>query len=177
MTTIHKLRIILDTEEDIFRDVEIAANDSLLHLHEAILSAFDIPQGEMASFYRTNDQWDQGEEIPIMSMEMEDHASHMEKTEISSLLNKSGDRLLYVYDFLNLWTFFVEFITSFPAQEGVDYPIVSLSYGKTPDSAPGKDFGGESKGGGLFGGAFGNEEDEDDDFDPDELPDGEEMWE
>ena len=40
MALILKLRIILDTEADVFRDVEIDMNAPLEHLHLATLDAF-----------------------------------------------------------------------------------------------------------------------------------------
>lgn len=176
MTAIHKLRVILDTEEDIFRDVEIAADNNLTDLNDAILDAFGIKSGEMASFYHTDENWAQGEEIPMVDMGHDPDSAAMHQVHVEDLLVRGGDRLLYVYDFLHMWTFFVEFIEAIEPQEGVTYPNVSLVFGETPDEAPTKDFGSAPNAGksSLFGGAF-DEEDEDDSYDGD-LPEGEGMW-
>ena len=37
---IYKIRVILDAEEDIFRDIEIEAKDSLEEFHNAISQGF-----------------------------------------------------------------------------------------------------------------------------------------
>lgn len=180
MSTIHKLRTILDTREDIFRDIEISASSTLLVLHKAVLQAFGIDNGEMASFYHTDDEWAQGEEIPMVRMDEHPDQASMDQVHVEDLLAKPGDRLLYVYDYLNMWTFFVEFVSVSQAEDDIIYPHVSLKYGETPQSAPGKDFGGGSQGksqSGLFGDAFDDESQDDDDFDPDELPDGDGTWE
>ena len=47
---------------DIFRDLEIEATASLEDFHYAIAQAFGFGGSEMASFYTTNDEWEQGEE-------------------------------------------------------------------------------------------------------------------
>lgn len=170
MSTIHKVRVILDTQEDIFRDLELKADHTLEVLHRSILRAFNIDEGEMASFYHTDDVWGQGEEIPMLDMGSNPDAAAMDQVHVEDLLVRPGDRLLYVYDFLNMWTFFVEFIQTIDPEDGIEYPHVSLTFGEAPVEAPAKDFGGQapsSGGGGLFGGAFDDEEEDDDNYDGD----------
>ena len=69
MVEIVKLRVILDVEEDVFRDLEIEMDAPLMHLHLATLDAFNWNDAhEMASFYKSNDAWDKGDEFPLMAM-------------------------------------------------------------------------------------------------------------
>ena len=51
---IYRFRIILDTQEDVFRDLEIEDSASLEDFHYAIAQAFGFGGSEMASFYTTN---------------------------------------------------------------------------------------------------------------------------
>ena len=37
------------------------------HLHQTIVAAFDLQKGEMASFFLSNENWDQEDEIPLLS--------------------------------------------------------------------------------------------------------------
>ena len=46
-----KFRVIMDTEKDVFRDIEIETESNFDTLHKSVLDAFDFEQGEMASFY------------------------------------------------------------------------------------------------------------------------------
>ncbi|MFT5957027.1 MAG: hypothetical protein ACI87V_000903, partial [Flavobacteriales bacterium] len=69
---IFKFRVVMDMEEDIFRDIEIVTGSSFLELHEAILRAFNFKEGEMASFYMSNDTWERGEEITLMDVEVDE---------------------------------------------------------------------------------------------------------
>jgi hypothetical protein len=48
---VYKIRIILDAEEDIFRDLEIEAHNTLEEFHNALTQAFGFLGNEMASFY------------------------------------------------------------------------------------------------------------------------------
>jgi hypothetical protein len=65
---IYRFRIILDTKEDIFRDLEIEPSSSLEDFHYAIAQSFGFGGQEMASFYTTNENWEQGEELPLLDM-------------------------------------------------------------------------------------------------------------
>lgn len=47
---VYKFRVILDAEEDIFRDIAILENDTLEDLHNAIVNAFGFDGLEVASF-------------------------------------------------------------------------------------------------------------------------------
>ena len=62
------MRAILDTEEDVIRDFEIEASSSLEELHDALSQSFGFAGNEMASFYRSDGQWNQGEEMPLLDM-------------------------------------------------------------------------------------------------------------
>ena len=68
MAQILRLRVILDTEEDVFRDIEIQTDAPLMHLHFAVLDAFGWEAGEMASFFQSDESWSRGQEFPLMDM-------------------------------------------------------------------------------------------------------------
>jgi hypothetical protein len=132
MALILKLRIILDTEADVFRDVEIDMNAPLEHLHLATLDAFDWGNTiEMASFYKSNESWDRGDEIPLMSMSPE--LPSMESTTVGDLLPALEARGVYVYDYLRMWCFYLEPLSIEEADASVTYPRLMLEFGTAPD--------------------------------------------
>ena len=97
MESIIKLRIILDATEDIFRDIEIDYDAPLLHLHMATLDAFEWENAnEMASFYKSNEAWDRGDEYPLMAMSPE--LPSMESATVKDLIPNLESKGLYVYD-------------------------------------------------------------------------------
>ncbi|WP_340074978.1 IS1096 element passenger TnpR family protein [Leptobacterium sp. I13] len=136
---IYKLRIILDAEEDVFRDVEIEADNTLEDFHNVITQAFGFGGSEMASFYIADDEWNQGEEIALFDMG-DKEARFMGNTTIEEVVSEDQNKLIYIYDFLNMWTFYVELAGVAEAQDGITYPRLLFAHGIVPESAPEKQF-------------------------------------
>ena len=134
---IYRIRIILDVKEDVLRDIEIEATSTLEDLHHAITQSFGFLGNEMASFYKSNESWHQGEELPLESME---NGSNMRDEPLNKIFTSSQHHLIYVYDFLNLWTFFVELKETANVISGSNYPNLIHSEGDVPEEAPEKTF-------------------------------------
>jgi len=133
---IYKFRVIIDTEEDVFRDIEIGTEVSFREFHENILKAFEWEEGEMASFYLSNEMWEKGAEIPLMEMDEIEHTAgtiNMTNTKLSDYVSKPDEKIIYVYDFLRMWCFYIELISVKKAAPGVLYPNLALSYGTSPE--------------------------------------------
>ncbi|MEY4172080.1 MAG: hypothetical protein RLZZ261_916 [Bacteroidota bacterium] len=162
------VRVILNTEDDIFRDVALTASASLDEAHRAFAAAFDLNPGQMASFYRTDAEWNQGDEIPLMAMDPAAGPS-MADLQVGDVLGAPGQRLLFVYDFLEMWSFLVEFVRS--EDRDVASPEVVLSYGVRPETAPELQYGEGATGSGFDDDEFGDDEDEFG-FDEEDLADG-----
>ena len=62
-----RFRVIIDIEEDVFRDILIGRTASLEDFHRGILAAFDFGEGEMASFFQSDEDWGRGREVPLMT--------------------------------------------------------------------------------------------------------------
>jgi hypothetical protein len=135
----YKIRAILDVKEDVFRDIIIDESISLEKLHFTIAKSFGFKGQEMASFYRTNDNWEQGEEIPLFDMSDDGSNLSMQSVNTSSELQKIGDKLIYVYDFFSMWTFFIE-LSEKLERNLKELPLMALSFGNVPDEAPEKNF-------------------------------------
>lgn len=133
----YKLRIILDVKEDVFRDIYIDEYIHLNELHQIIIKSFGFNSNEMASFYRTDNEWNQGEEIPLENIS--EDGICMEDVSVHDIFQSKEDKLIYVYDFFAMWTFFIEVLKLDSSKED-DLPIVSLSVGKIPEKAPEKNF-------------------------------------
>ena len=139
---IYRFRVILDndTEEDIFRDLEIREDDTLEDLHNIITQSFGFDGTEMASFYVSDDQWNQGEEISLFDLSDDGSVRLMNETRINDVTHEISPKLIYVYDFLSMWTFFVELAEIVDETEGYDYPNLMFVQGQVPDTAPEKSF-------------------------------------
>ncbi|MEM6516097.1 MAG: hypothetical protein AAF688_07925 [Bacteroidota bacterium] len=140
---IYRFRILLDTEqeEDVFRDIEIRDTDSMEDLHNVITQSFGFDGLEMASFYLSNDEWDQGEEISMFDVsEGVNSVRVMNETILKDVVHEKQTKLIYVYDFLSMWTFLVELAEIVEESEGTDYPNLMFVKGQIPDNAPEKMF-------------------------------------
>ncbi|TWO32677.1 plasmid pRiA4b ORF-3 family protein [Seonamhaeicola sediminis] len=135
---IYRFRVILDndTEEDIFRDLEIRESDSLEDLHNIITQSFGFDGSEMASFYLSDDQWNQGEEISLFDLSEDNSARLMNETTINNVVHEAQPKLIYIYDFLSMWTFYVELAEIVEEAESTDYPNLMFVHGQIPDTAP-----------------------------------------
>ena len=143
---IYRFRVILDndTEDDIFRDIEINKEDSLVEFHKSIITSFGFSNNEIASFYLSDNQWNQGEEILLFSFEDQDNKV-MSDILISDVINNQNNKLIYVYDFLNMWTFLIELVEVAEGIKGINYPNIIFSKGENPEKAPEKQFESEKK--------------------------------
>jgi Plasmid pRiA4b ORF-3-like protein len=143
MTMIYRFRVILDndTEDDIFRDIEIKKTDTLEDLHNTITQSFGFDGTEMASFYVSDDQWNQGEEISLFDMsEGINSVRLMNETTLDDIVDDTRTKLIYVYDFLSMWTFLVELAEIVEETDSVDYPNLMFVHGQIPSDAPEKTF-------------------------------------
>ena len=134
---IYRIRVILDVDDDVLRDIEISSTSTLEDLHNAIIKSFGFLGNEMASFYESDENWTQNDELPLESL---DTGINKKNEILNTVLTFSKPKLIYVYDFLNLWTFFVELKEEGEIIPGVTYPNFIHSKGDVPEEAPPKIF-------------------------------------
>ena len=138
---VYKFRVILDAEEDIFRDIAILSEDTLEDLHNAIFNSFGFDGMEVASFYTCDATWNQEDEIPMFDAgEVPGEQKTMSDYQLEDLLDKQNTKIIYVYDFINMWTFLVELAAIEDQIPGNSYPETIFSHGEMPDEAIEKNF-------------------------------------
>lgn len=138
---VYKFRVILDDEDDIFRDIAILENDTLEDLHNAIVNAFGFDGLEVASFYTCDDKWNQEDEIPMFDAgDVPGESKIMSDYQLCDILNEEHTKIIYVYDFINMWTFLVELAAVEEQQAGVIYPELLFTHGIMPAMAMEKQF-------------------------------------
>lgn len=127
-----KLNIVLDHNDDVFREIRINTDNTLEDLHKVIVSSFGLKPEEMAAFYLTNEEWEQGEEIPLIAMEPS--SREMQNISVNDIFQNT-EKLLYVNDFLILWRFMIE-VEEIDELKKVEEAEVVLSFGNMPEEAP-----------------------------------------
>jgi len=128
-------RVVADIEEDVFRDIEILGSQNFEDLHDMIIESFDFTGDQMASFYMSDENWDKGEEIGLMDMGFgeEQGPRMMNVTAIEEMVSEKNEKILYLYDFLRMWIFYVEFFEERDFKEGTRYPRCIREAGLSPE--------------------------------------------
>ena len=113
-------------------------------MHELILLSFNFSADQMASFYTVDEEWNQINEISLMNFD--ESTDSMDSILIANILNNQNTKLLYIYDFMNMWTFYVELIEEAQEINNILYPRIIFSVGNVPEKAPDKKFTNEDTG-------------------------------
>jgi hypothetical protein len=139
---VYKFRVILDAEEDVIRDIAILESDTLEDLHNAIVNAFGFDGLEVASFYTCDDTWNQEDEIPMFDFgDVPGENKIMSDYQLADILDTENTKIIYVYDFINMWTFLVELAAvENTVETGMIYPNLLFSHGEIPAEAMEKHF-------------------------------------
>ncbi|MDR1877743.1 MAG: plasmid pRiA4b ORF-3 family protein [Flavobacteriaceae bacterium] len=140
MNTIYKIRVILEAEDDVFRDIEIKGLQTLWNLYEGIKRAFNLQGDELASFYKSDNNWNQGKEFPLEDMSEDGNGDTMSDVYINEAFTKVGDKMLFIYDFMKMWSFYVELLEIIDRKAIGSYPMTVYRFGKMPLKVPDKKF-------------------------------------
>ena len=136
----YNIRVILESKEDVIRDIEINSDCLLSELHYYLIECFDLNKNELASFYTTNNELEIIDEIPLVSFE--DKSLNMENTKLEIVLDEHNNNLIYVHDYMKMWRFLIEL-----KSKDVDFNIKKCvsKIGKMPKEAPEINFYQENK--------------------------------
>ena len=134
---VYQFRIILDAEDDVIRDIAIKSNSTFEDFHHSIIKSFGFNGSEIATFYVSDDNWNQGETISLLEMNTNDLI--MSKIKLEEIFN-TNNKMLYVYDFLKLWTFFIELNKKIEVDDKNNKPRLIFSHGVLPENPPEKKF-------------------------------------
>ena len=150
--SIYKFRVLLESnsEEPIFRDIEIKSTQNFDDLHEIIVAAYGFDNTQMASFYISDEQWNKGQEIALFDMsDGSEPTRTMGETKLNHVISKEQRNLVYIYDFLSMWTFIIELAEIAEPETGFIYPNLMFAEGEVPLEPIDPEFVSEAKDGSL----------------------------
>ncbi len=130
-----RFRIYWEEDDAVYRDVVIRHTQSFKDLHDTILKAYEFDNKHKATFFRSNDLWQQGREISLEKYDKTYKAEPllMEETTVGSEIREPNQKFVYVYDFNKNWTFMVELINvSKEENPKTTYPSVIRTEGIAP---------------------------------------------
>ncbi|MDQ2801181.1 MAG: plasmid pRiA4b ORF-3 family protein [Pseudomonadota bacterium] len=130
-------------KKSVFREIEIESSNSLYHLAEAILLAFDFDLDHAFGFYS-------GETARTLMVQQpkyelfadigeESDAASVKNTRLDKAFPKAGYAMTLLFDYGDEWLFRVEMLRSGAKAAKVRYPRLVASEGKSPDQYPAED--------------------------------------
>ncbi len=116
-----KLEIVIDSE------------DTFLRLRNTILDAAGYDKEQMDSFYICDEEWNREREVTYADMDLDsdDDVWIMEDTRLSELIEDEGQRLKFVFDYMQERHFFMRLKETIPGKNLHD-PLCSRKEGKAP---------------------------------------------
>jgi len=146
---VYKFKVLFENQEDFAREIEILPNQTFEDFHDILLESIGLNGEELASFYICNSGWRKLKEITLLDMSEETENEEVEEDEertrkkipiftmnnaiLKNFIDDPHQRMLYVYDFIDLKTFYIELskIVSYTTS-GIHFPRCTKSIGNLP---------------------------------------------
>ncbi len=132
---VYKFKLTFEDYEDTYRVIEIRSNQTFLDLHKIILESISFDDKQLASFYMSNDSWRKLQEITLEDMtdDPENPIPEMNSSKLSKYINDPHQKIIYVYDFMALWTMHLElFGIEIKENPKFTYPRIGKTVGLAP---------------------------------------------
>lgn len=134
---VFRLRVTLEWDEVVWRDIEMLGRHTLHNLHEMIQVAFDWDDDHLYSFFMSGTFWDQGSAI---SHPLAGDTSDASEIELAALSLETGKRFAYLFDFGDEWRHMVEVKeigdTAVSGKKKDEYPKITRTKGEAPPQYP-----------------------------------------
>lgn len=130
-----KFRVYWEEDESTYRDIVIRHQQTFFDLHNAILKSYEFDNKHKATFYKSNDAWQQGREITLEKYDRAYKAEPliMSEVNIGSQITDPNQKFIYEYDFNKNWHFMVELINVDKEEnKKLDYPTCVRTEGIAP---------------------------------------------
>ncbi len=161
---VYKFVLLSDEDESFVREFEFLDSHTLMDFHNIIQEELEYDKSQMASFFLATDSWEKEEEFTLFDMGT--GSSTMEVAVLEDIIFRKNQKLLYVFDFFNERSFFVEYTGEAKEIDGREYPSCTNSKGVPPKQVV---FGSGSRV--LYNNIVVSDDDDDDDDDEPEVDD------
>ncbi|MCD4736031.1 MAG: plasmid pRiA4b ORF-3 family protein [Bacteroidales bacterium] len=127
---IYRFRVLSDLNDNFVKDIEILSDKTFEDFHNAMKKYLSLDGNELASFHICDRKWNKKKEFTLIDMKKE-NPENMEKSgdvaimgdiSLKDVISEPNQRLIYEYDFLNMFTFFIELQKVTQGKNGVEYP-------------------------------------------------------
>ncbi len=132
---VYKFKLTFEDYEDTYRVIEIKSNQTFLDFHKVILESISFDEKQLASFFMSNDTWRKEQEITLEDMtdDPENPIPIMKTAKLSQFVNDPHQKIIYVYDFMAMWTMRLElFGIEIKENPKFTYPRIGKTVGLAP---------------------------------------------
>lgn len=139
---VYRFRVIIEDNEDVYRDIDIKAAQTFAELQATIQEAFKFDNKHAASFFVSDDYWRKHleitlrkEDLPLTPEEIRlkvEPKKLMSEAKIAKYIETPHQRFVYVYDENVQWNFLLEMMKITNEEPKAKYPLISKSIGNPP---------------------------------------------
>lgn len=131
----YRFRVTFEDHDEVSRDIEVRSTQTFEEFHYAIHNAIGFDGSKQASFYMSDDNWKKGKEISNKETNDDESGliSSMKKSRLCDFIADPHQKIYYIFDFSNPWTFQIELIKINREDEpGASYPRIIKTSGEAP---------------------------------------------
>ena len=139
---IYRFRVILEDNDDIYRDIDIKSGQTFEDMHIAIQDAFKFDKKHGASFFVSDDYWRKGQEITLRKEDLPHDEIDIKKnappkklmseTKIAKHIDAPHQRFVYVFDPNAQCGFMLEMMKIENENPKTKYPACIKTVGTAP---------------------------------------------
>ncbi len=129
---VFKFILLSDEADDFMREIHIDSEATFLELNDAVLDSVGFTKDQMTSFFICNDDWEKEQEITLIEMDTSSEVDNliMPEIKLEEFVSDEGQKLLFVFDYLNERSFFMELLEVIPGD--IEKAVCKISKGNTP---------------------------------------------
>ncbi len=131
---VYKFRVTFEEFDDVHRDIELRSVQTFADFHLAIQEAIMFDNKHEASFYMSDDSWLKRQEITLnKNAKRGKDIPLMEKSRLCDFIIDPHQKIIYIYDFDNQWSFLIELVKiSVEEDKKATYPRCIKTIGIAP---------------------------------------------
>ena len=133
---IHRFKVSLKNNPDIWRIIDIKENQMLSSLHKAIFKAFDRIEEHEYSFFLSNKPYDKDTEFTSLVSDTGGNTKLATRIRIDSLALYGGPKFLYLFDYGDEWWHDIELLSVTQRVTRASYPRMVKKQGESPLQHP-----------------------------------------
>ena len=131
--TIFKFRVLLEDEDNVYRDIEIKSTYSILEFHQSILIAFSFIDEPESSFFFSDNNWHELDYILTIDQACQSAKNgSILANPIASWVNDPHQRFIYKLKTYRYFIFYIELVKISKEDVKINYPRTVKVMGEPP---------------------------------------------